>query len=204
MPSIQRVLSSEVPRDTIALARALLGMCLFTIDDGQLCGGRIVETEAYPLDDPASHAFRGMTPRCAAMFLDGWHLYVYRSYGIHYCVNITSEGIDEGAAVLIRAIEPEEGVSLMEQRRRTVDRRKLARGPGRLTEALGIGSTHNGDDLNTSSKILIARTELPPSIAVSRRIGITVARESPLRFFDPTSRYVSVHRRTEDPDCGDR
>ena len=158
------------------------------------CGGRIVETEAYPLEDPSSHAFRGPTPRCGSMFLRHYHAYVYRIYGRSLCLNISSEGAGEGAAILIRAIEPLEGIELMQRRRGTQRLRDLARGPGRLTQALAIGMELDGIDLDTHPGLHIEEGSPPEAIAVSRRIGLTKAADWPMRFFIPGDRFVSGSR----------
>jgi DNA-3-methyladenine glycosylase len=159
--------------------------------DGRTAG-RIVETEAYVLDDPASHAYRGPTKRNTAMYLGPYHTYVYKIYGTSWCVNVTSETEGEGAAVLIRALEPLEGLASMEARRGTTRVRDLARGPGRLCQALAIDSGLDGINLLEDQRLWLAAP--PPSsirIGKSRRIGITKAAERLLRFYEKGNPFVS-------------
>jgi DNA-3-methyladenine glycosylase len=159
--------------------------------DGRTAG-RIVETEAYVLDDPASHAYRGETKRNASMFLGPFHAYVYRIYGTSFCVNVTSETKGEGAAVLIRALEPLEGLAAMESRRSTTRVRDLARGPGRLCQAFAIEMDLDGVDLLGDQRLWLAAAS--PSglrIGKSRRIGITKAAERILRFYEKGNPFVS-------------
>lgn len=133
-----------------------------------------------------------MTPRNASMFLDPHRAYIYRIYGTSFCVNVTSEKGGHGAAVLIRALEPLEGLDIMERRRGTSRVRDLCRGPGRLCAALDIGLSLNGQDLVRGTELWIGGPASPPSsVAVSARIGITRAAERPLRFYEPGSRYLS-------------
>ena len=192
---ISRVLHTHIPLETFALTHALLGMQLLRRDGNTLCGGRIVEVEAYPLQDPASHAFRGRTPRCTSMFLRHWHAYVYRIYGRLFCLNISSEDEGCGAAVLIRAIVPEQGIARMQERRSTTNLRDLTRGPGRLTQALGIGIELDGCDLDTSNELSLHPAEHPTHVAYGPRIGLNRAIEAPWRFFDPASPFVSGSKR---------
>jgi DNA-3-methyladenine glycosylase len=184
-----------MPRDTVALSVALLGQVIVHLHEGERVSGRIVEVEAYPLNDPASHAFRGVRPRCRSMFLPHWHAYVYRIYGTYTCLNISSEVDGDGAAVLIRAIEPLEGISLMQWRRKTDVLRNIARGPGRLNIALDIGMTHDGIDLDSSDEVFLEAGPAPEQIAVGSRIGISSAADAPLRFYDAASPYVSGTKR---------
>ena len=174
------------------LAGALLG-CVLVRDcpDGRTAG-RIVETEAYVLDDPASHAYRGLSKRNASMFLAPFHAYVYKIYGTSFCVNVTSETQGEGAAVLIRALEPLEGLSFMEARRGTTRVRDLARGPGRLCQALAIDLALDGANLLTGSQLwLAARPASGVRAGKSRRIGITKAAHRLLRFYEKGNPFVS-------------
>lgn len=196
MPRYRRLSAGELPAATIDLAQALIG-CVLVRDcpDGRTAG-RIVETEAYVRDDPASHAYRGETARNASMFLKPFHAYVYKIYGTSFCVNVTSETAGEGAAVLVRALEPLEGLASMEQRRNTTRVRDLARGPGRLCQALDIDVNLDGIDLLTDKRLWLGaalRSGQAGSLAVgkSRRIGITKAAERLLRFYERGNPFVS-------------
>jgi DNA-3-methyladenine glycosylase len=153
-------------------------------------GGRIVEVEAYHHTDPAAHSFRGETQRNAVMFGPPGYVYVYRSYGIHWCLNFVCEREGSASAVLIRAIEPLRGINRMCRRRGTKDERLLCSGPGRLCEALGVTGIHNGFRLDQPPFELIARPE-KPEIAVGVRIGITKAAELPWRYGLKGSKFLS-------------
>jgi DNA-3-methyladenine glycosylase len=158
-------------------APALLGWSLLV--DG--VGGEIVETEAYTEGDPASHTYRGRTPRNAVMFGPPGHLYVYRSYGLHWCVNVVCDAEGTGAAVLLRALRPTHGLDTMRARRGLDDVRLLCSGPGRLTQALGITGEHNGAALDAAPFRLVAPASAVPYDATPR-IGITKAVERPWRY----------------------
>jgi DNA-3-methyladenine glycosylase len=171
------------------VARALLGWTLLV--DG--VGGILVETEAYAPDDPASHSFRGPTRRNATMFGQAGHLYVYRSYGIHWCANVVA-GVDRvGSAILLRAIEPTRKVERMRARRGLDDVRLLASGPGRLTQALGLTGENDGDDLTLAPYELRAPEQRVKAVA-SPRVGITRAAEKPWRYSLAGSSFVSRPR----------
>jgi DNA-3-methyladenine glycosylase len=153
-------------------------------------GGAIVEVEAYHHTDPAAHSFGGQTPRNAVMFGPPGYAYVYRSYGIHWCVNFVCEAAGSASAVLIRALQPIEGLAVMQRRRGMTDPRLLSSGPGRLTEALGITVKHNGCALDEAPFQLLARKS-EPEIAAGPRIGITKAVELPWRYGLKGSRFLS-------------
>jgi DNA-3-methyladenine glycosylase len=189
---LRRLRAHELPAGTVDLAKALIG-CILVRDSPQgRSAGRIVETEAYVIGDPASHAYRGKSLRNASMFLPPHRAYVYKIYGTSFCVNVTSEREEEGAAVLVRALEPLEGLKFMEARRRTARVTDLCRGPGRLCQALAIDAKLDGSDLLRSRKLwLAAPASDPRRIGISRRIGITKASRRRLRFFERGNRFVS-------------
>ena len=172
-------------QDVVSVARALLGMTLLV--DG--VGGEIVETEAYARDDPASHSFAGPTARNAAMFGPPGHAYIYRSYGIHWCLNVVC-GRDSGSAVLIRALRPTHGLGRMRERRGVEDERLLCSGPGRLTQALGVTLEQNGADL-LDAPFALRPNPGSSEFLVGPRIGISKAVDVPWRFGLRGSRYLS-------------
>jgi DNA-3-methyladenine glycosylase len=153
-------------------------------------GGIIVEVEAYHHTDPAAHSFRGPTPRNRIMFGPPGFVYVYRSYGIHWCVNFVCEEVGSASAVLIRALEPTHGLAAMRRRRRLADERALCSGPGKLTQALGISDRHNGLALDAAPFELHARPGVP-EIAAGIRIGITKAVDLPWRYGLKGSKFLS-------------
>jgi DNA-3-methyladenine glycosylase len=153
-------------------------------------GGIIVEVEAYHHTDPAAHSYGGETPRNAVMFGPPGYAYVYRSYGIHWCVNFVCEHAGSASAVLIRALEPTEGLAAMQRRRGTKDIRLLCSGPGRLTEALGITRAQNGAALDEPPFELRSR-EGRVEVLAGPRIGITKAAEQPWRYGLKGSRFLS-------------
>lgn len=188
----RRLSAADLPAATVDLARALIGCVLVRDDDTVRTAGRIVETEAYVRDDPASHAYRGPSKRNSSMFLAPFHAYVYKIYGTSFCVNVTSEREGEGAAVLVRALEPLEGLAAMESRRGTTRVRDLARGPGRLCQALAIDLHLDGIDLLLDRRLwLAAGAAGSPAVGASRRIGITKAAERVLRFYERGNVFVS-------------
>ena len=168
------------------LAPQLVGAILLV--DG--VGGRIVEVEAYDHEDPAAHGFRGRTARNASMFGAPGHAYVYRSYGIHWCLNFVcgAEGVPD--AVLVRALEPLAGIEVMEERRGTQDRLLLCAGPGRLCQSLGITGQHDGLPLDRPPFSLTPRPGALEIVA-DRRIGITKAADRPWRYLLAGSPYLS-------------
>jgi DNA-3-methyladenine glycosylase len=153
-------------------------------------GGRIVEVEAYHHTDPAAHSYRGQTARNAVMFGPPGFVYVYRSYGIHWCVNFVCEPAGSASAVLVRAIEPTVGLPVMRRRRAISDDRLLCSGPGRLCEALGITSAHNGKALDAPPFELFARVGAV-EVVTGPRIGLTKAVDKPWRYGLKGSRYLS-------------
>ena len=180
-------------RSSLAVAPDLLGRVLVRRTAEGLVAGRIVECESYMEEDPASHSFRGPTPRSQVMFGPPGHLYVYFTYGMHYCCNVVTGSEGQGSAVLLRALEPIEGLDLMRERRGVMDERLLCSGPGRLTQAFGIGREENGADLVTGSDLWIGRgTRVAASgVGIGPRVGISVATESPWRFFEAGNRFLS-------------
>ena len=168
------------------VAPALIGWT-FLVDG---VGGTIVEVEAYREDDPASHSYGGPRGRNVVMFGPPGFLYVYRSYGVHWCANIVCEPEGAGAAVLLRALEPTQGLEAMRARRGLETSRLLCSGPGRLTQALGITSAHNGLPLDNVPFELCPPQERV-EVTVSQRIGITKAPDRPWRYLAAGSRYVS-------------
>ncbi|NUZ07328.1 DNA-3-methyladenine glycosylase [Piscinibacter koreensis] len=176
----------DFERSSIDVARALIGVGVFV--DG--VGGRIVETEAYDQADPASHSYAGHTARNAAMFGPPGRAYVYRSYGIHWCLNFVCMPAGHGAGVLIRAVEPIVGLETMRARRGVDDERLLCSGPGRLCQALAIDHGFNGMRLDRPPFRLVA-PEQPVEVAAGVRIGISKSRELPWRFVLAGSRFLS-------------
>jgi DNA-3-methyladenine glycosylase len=173
-------------RSVHEVAPDLIGATLLV--DG--VGGLIVEVEAYHHTDPAAHSYRGPTPRNRVMFGPPGFAYVYRSYGIHWCVNFVCEKEGSASAVLIRALEPTHGLATMRRRRRLEDERMLCSGPGKLTEALGITVAHNALALDAPPIALHARAK-KPEIVAGVRIGITKAVELPWRYGLKGSRFLS-------------
>jgi DNA-3-methyladenine glycosylase len=172
------------------VARDLIGCRLFF--DG--VGGTIVETESYERDDPACHAYVGLTDRTEVIFGPPGRAYVYLSYGIHSLLNAVAEPEGEAAAVLIRALEPTIGLETMRARRGERPDGELCSGPGKLTEALGIGLEHNGADLSSDPFLLLAPEGPPPEVVTGPRIGITKAVERPWRFAAAGNTFVSRPR----------
>jgi len=173
-------------RSVHKVAPDLIGAVLLV--DG--IGGRIVEVEAYHHTDPTAHSFRGPTERNAVMFGPPGYAYVYRSYGIHWCLNFVCEPAGSASAVLIRALEPTEGLKAMRRRRGVTDERLLCSGPGRLCEALRIAVAHNGRALDRPPFQLLAR-EAAVEVVAGPRIGITKAVDKPWRYGEKGSRFLS-------------
>ncbi|HWT35925.1 MAG TPA: DNA-3-methyladenine glycosylase [Paraburkholderia sp.] len=187
---------NDLPVDTVDLARFLLGKYLVhDLTEGRVAG-RIVETEAYPVGDSTNHAYPGRRAYNGSMFLEHGHAYVRLTYGIYNVINVVSEREGTGAAVLIRALEPSEGVEWMQARRSGTKPRDLTRGPGRLALALGIGLGSDGADLCTGHGLWLgAAGNAPTPFAVTTRIGIARETHRLLRFYVPGSPFVSGPRK---------
>jgi DNA-3-methyladenine glycosylase len=189
-PEAQRLERDFFDRSVHQVARELVGCRLFF--DG--VGGTIVETESYERDDPACHAYVGLTDRTEVLFGPPGRAYVYLSYGIHSLLNFVAEPEGEAAAVLIRALEPTAGLEVMRERRGKRPDGELCSGPGKLTEALGIGLDLNGADLGRDPFLILGPDGPPPAVVTGPRIGITKAVERPWRFSAAGSRFVSRPR----------
>ena len=202
---LRRLIRKELPSDTLQLARFLIGIVVVhDLPEGRL-SGRIVEAEGYPPGDPAGHHYRGPTPRNRSLFLRHGHVYVYFNYGMHFMLNISSERAGVGGGVLIRALEPLEGIDLMKRHRKNTDLRDLTRGPGRLAAALRIDRSLDGLDLFSHGPLWLA--EIAHSKASGRagaqetvvastvRIGITHAADKLFRFYERGSPFVSGPKR---------
>jgi DNA-3-methyladenine glycosylase len=200
--SIRRLRRSELPPQTITLARFLIGKIIVRELPSGRMAGRIVETEAYPPRDPAAHHFRGLTPRNRSLFLRRGHAYVYFTYGNHFMLNVSSETPGVGGGVLIRALEPFDGIDQMERHRATTRLLDLARGPGRLASAFQIDRRVDGIDLCAPGPLWLGvlspsrntsggEKSLARRVGISPRIGITHAAHRLLRFYERGSRFVS-------------
>jgi DNA-3-methyladenine glycosylase len=186
MPKSALIRRAFFSRSVHAVAPDLIGATLLY----KGVGGVIVEVESYHHTDPAAHSFRGPTERNAVMFGPPGHAYVYRSYGIHWCLNFVCEPKGSASAVLIRALEPTHGLAAMRRRRGVTEERLLCSGPGRLCEALGITGAHDGLALDQPPFELVARSEAV-EVAIGPRIGITKAVDHPWRYGLKGSRFVS-------------
>lgn len=193
---VRRLRRSELPVDTVALARFLIGkVVVHDLPAGRL-SGRIVEAEAYPPGDPAGHHFRGPTPRIRSMYLAPGHAYIFFNYGAHFMLNVVSEPAGIAAAILIRALEPLDGIELMERNRKTTGLLDLTRGPGRLAAAFQIDRRHDGLDLCAPSALWLGVMKHPAgTIGKSVRIGITRAADQLLRFYERGNPFVSGPKR---------
>jgi len=182
----------DLPESTSALARALIG-CIVVRDGREgRTSGRIVETEAYRPGDSAAHAFRGKRVANASLFLPAFHAYVYLSHGVAWCFNVVAERGDVGAGVLIRALEPLEGIDRMRARRDGAALRDLCRGPGRLSRALDIDRSLDGVYLLSHGPLWLAAPDRPrPRVAAGPRIGLTRAAALRARYYESGSPYVS-------------
>ncbi|MDI1346799.1 MAG: DNA-3-methyladenine glycosylase [Pseudolabrys sp.] len=181
-----RLRRSFFDRSVLKVAPELIGATLLV--DG--VGGVVVEVEAYHHTDPAAHSYTGMTERNAVMFGPAGYAYVYRSYGIHWCLNVVCEAAGSASAVLIRALEPTEGLAKMRRRRELPDARALCSGPGKLCQALAVSIKHNGLPLDRPPFELRARAAVP-EIVVGPRIGITKAVDAPWRYGLAGSKFLS-------------
>ena len=184
--AISTIAGIDFSADAATVARQLIGVTVLL--DG--VGGRIVETEAYDREDAASHAFAGETERNASMFGPPAHAYVYRSYGIHWCLNFVCREAGHGAGVLIRALEPVAGLDVMRARRDALDERALCSGPGKLCQALGVTRAHDGMALEGASFVLLP-AEAGLVVVEGIRIGISKAVDVPWRFGLAGSRFLS-------------
>jgi DNA-3-methyladenine glycosylase len=182
----RRIRRSFFGRSVHEVAPDLIGAVLLVSG----VGGRIVEVEAYDQTDPAAHSFHGQTPRNAVMFGPPGYAYVYRSYGIHWCLNLVCEPKGSAAAVLIRALEPKAGLATMRRRRGMSEDRLLCAGPGRLCEALGITAKHNGMALDQPPFAILARPQAVEVIS-GPRIGLTKAVDKPWRYGLKDSPFLS-------------
>ena len=193
---IRRMRRLELPDDTVELAQFLIGKVLVRDHLRGRTSGRIVETEAYPVGDAAGHAFIGMTSANQSLFLAKGHAYVYFIYGSSYMCNVAAEQRGVGAGVLLRALEPLEGISLMQRRRGTRRQMELAKGPGRLASAMAIDRHCDGVDLCAAGPLWLGQDDRPcvrPSRSV--RIGLTKEVDRLLRFYERGSSCVSGPRR---------
>jgi DNA-3-methyladenine glycosylase len=191
MPKPPRLRRAFFDRSVHEVAPELIGAMLLA--NG--AGGVIVEVEAYHHTDPAAHSYRGPTERNAVMFGPPGYAYVYRSYGMHWCLNFVCEEEGSASAVLIRALEPTQGLAAMRRRRGVTDARQLCSGPGKLCEALGVSGKHNGLLLDRTPFELRART-FKPDIVAGVRIGITKAPEKPWRYGLKGSKFLSKPLKT--------
>jgi DNA-3-methyladenine glycosylase len=197
---LRRLRRSELPEDTVELARFLIGKVLVRDRRGDRTSGRtsgrIVETEAYPVGDAAGHAFAGMTATNHSLFLARGHAYIYFVYGSSYMCNVAAERRGIGAGVLLRALEPLEGMSVMQHRRGTTRPTELAKGPGRLAAAMAIDRRCDGIDLCAAGPLWLGADGLRAvRPARSVRIGLTKAADRLLRFYERGNAYVSGPRK---------
>lgn len=201
----RRLTRKDLPSNTLELARFLIGkVVIHDLPEGRL-SGRIVETEGYPPGDPAGHHFRGPTPRNRSLFLRHGHVYVFFNYGMHFMLNISSEPAGVGGGVLIRALEPLEGIEIMQRHRKSTELRDLTRGPGRLAAALRIERSLDGLDLFSRGPLWLGElvrpktarpsTSVEASVATTVRIGITRAADQLFRFYERGSPFVSGPKR---------
>lgn len=189
---VERLRRPFFERYTPDVARDLLGCLLVRRIGKEVLSGRIVEVEAYRgSDDPASHSYRGATKRSSIMFGEAGHVYVFFSYGSHWCLNFTTEAKGQPGAVLIRALEPVEGIGRMVKNRGVSDVERLTNGPGKLTKALSIDRDFNGEDVVESKRLFVSGPGEPMRVEASARIGISRGRERQWRFFARGNPFVS-------------
>jgi DNA-3-methyladenine glycosylase len=193
---IRRLRRAELPVDTLDLARYLIGKTLVHDLRRTRLSGRIVETEAYPIGDAAGHAFTGLTPSRRSLFLPHGHAYVYFTYGACFMMNVSSEITGTGAGVLVRALEPLEGIRFMRRRRGTARVLDLARGPGRLAQAMDINKRYDGVNLCDGGKLWLGAAVRPVGpIGATIRIGISRDVHRLCRFYERGSPFVSGPKR---------
>ena len=193
---IRRLRRSELPTDTLELAKFLIGKTLVHDLPRVRLSGRIIETEAYPIGDRAAHAYGGLTPSRRSLFLPHGHAYVYFTYGSCFMMNVSSEAAGTGAGVLVRALEPLEGMGFMERRRGTTRLHDLTRGPGRLAQAFDIDRRYDGVNLCVPGKLWLGdavRSTGP--VGVTIRIGITRDVDQLYRFYERRNPFVSGPKR---------
>ncbi|MBC7920842.1 MAG: DNA-3-methyladenine glycosylase [Ferruginibacter sp.] len=178
-------------QDTLALSKQLLGTYLVHESPEGLTAGKVVETEAYLWGDPACHAYRRRTPRNAVMFGPAGHAYVYQIYGMHHCFNVVTAPENTGEAVLIRALEPSEGIDLMEKRRHTNEVKSLCSGPGKLVRAMGITRAMNGVSLTGGNLYFLPAPDASSEVVTTTRIGITQGADLPYRFYVRGNPFIS-------------
>jgi DNA-3-methyladenine glycosylase len=189
---LRRLRRAELPVDTVELARYLVGKTLVHNSKFGRLSGRIVETEAYLVGDAAAHSFRGLTPRNRSLFLDRGYAYVYVAYGLHFMLNVSGGRSGVGTGVLLRALEPLDGIEIMKRIRQTDSVLDLARGPGRLAEAMDVDKRYDGVDLCGDSPLRLARAVRDSGpVGESVRIGITKETDRILRFYERGNRFVS-------------
>ena len=190
--SLRPLRRKDLPIDTESLARYLIGKTLVRETAQGRMTGRIVETEAYVQGDAAGHGYKGETQRNRSLFLERGHAYVYFIYGMHYALNVSGGEKGEGTGVLIRALEPIEGIAQMEKNRCTKNPHELTKGPGRLAQALKIDKREDGVDLCKKGPLYLAQPQIPTAeIGVTKRIGITKEADRPLRFHEKGNKHTS-------------
>jgi DNA-3-methyladenine glycosylase len=197
VPIIRRLRRSELPIDTVELTRYLIGKTLVhDVPEGRL-SGRIVEAEAYPIGDAAAHAFRGPTKSNHSLFLERGHAYVFFNYGVYWMMNVSSEKAGEGGGILIRGLDPLEGIPLMAKNRGLSHLTGLTKGPGRLAMAMRIDKSLDGLDLCSLNSELWLGTAAKPlgEIGITTRVGLSREARRELRFYEQGNPFVSGPRK---------